>query len=105
MATRTKLTPFARLFLVIIVIVPLAYGGASYMKGEDPIANVKEMIGGTSNSASSSSSSSSRSTYNSQDEIKDLKRENKELRQQVQELKDQLNKQSSDSSTRQKWGD
>ncbi|MEL7222773.1 MAG: hypothetical protein AAGJ93_15735 [Bacteroidota bacterium] len=103
MATRTKLTPFARLFIFLIILLPIAYGGASYLKGEDPIANVKEMIGGQG--ASSSSSKSSGSTYNAQDEIDELRSENKKLRQQVKELEKQLkDQQSNTEGTRQKWG-
>jgi cell division protein FtsB len=102
MATRTRLTPFARLFLFLIIILPLAYGGASYMKGEDPIANIKEMIGGEQ---SSSSAKTSGSTYNAQDEIDELRKENKELRQKIKDLQKQLDDQKSGSEgTRQKWG-
>ena len=103
MATRTKLTPFARLFLFLIIILPLAYGGASYMKGEDPIANVKEMISGKQ--GTSSSSNTSRSTYNAQDEIDELRSENKALRQEVKELKKELEEQKNGTQgSRQKWG-
>ena len=102
MATRTKLTPFARLFLFLLIILPLAYGGASYMKGEDPIANVKEMIGGGKGTTTSKKSGT---TYNAQDEIKELRQENKELRQQVKALQQQLDDQKTDSQgSRQKWG-
>lgn len=102
MATRTKLTPFARLLLFLIVLLPLAYGGASYMKGEDPIANVKEMIGGQQSSASSKSSES---TYNAQREVDKLRSENKKLRQQVKDLQKALEEQKNESQgTRQKWG-
>jgi len=45
MATRTKMTPFARLLLVILIVAPIAFVGASYYNGEDPIANIKSMVG------------------------------------------------------------
>ncbi len=42
---RRKVTPFARFLLAMILIVPLAFAGASYINGEDPIANFKSLIG------------------------------------------------------------
>lgn len=45
MARRTRLTPFARFILVMIIVAPLAYLGASYYNGEDGIQNLKELIG------------------------------------------------------------
>ncbi|WP_367388769.1 hypothetical protein [Lewinella sp. LCG006] len=101
MATRTKLTPFARLLLFLLFLVPLAYGGALYLQGKDPIAEVKGMMGGASSSSSSKSSSS---TYDPQQEIEKLKKENRELKQKVKELEAKIKTQESDSSSRQKWG-
>mgnify|MGYP001038809739 CR=1 FL=1 len=102
MATRTKLTPFARLLLFLIFLVPLAYGGALYLQGKDPIAEVKGMMGGEKSSSSSSKSSSS--TYNPQQEIEKLKKENRELKQKVKDLEAKIKEQESDSTSRQKWG-
>lgn len=48
MATRTKMTPFARLLLVILVVAPLAYLGSSYYKGEDPLKNITDTFSGSS---------------------------------------------------------
>ncbi len=45
MATKFKLTGFARFFFAMVIIIPLAYFGASYYNGEDGVANFKEMIG------------------------------------------------------------
>jgi len=45
MATRTKMTPFARLLLVILIVAPLAFVGASIYNGEDPMANLKDLVG------------------------------------------------------------
>lgn len=42
---KKRLTPFARFLLAIVIIVPLAYMGASYINGEDGVQNVKEMVG------------------------------------------------------------
>lgn len=42
---RRKVTPFARFLLAMIIIIPLAFAGASYINGEDPIANFKSFTG------------------------------------------------------------
>ncbi|MCB0551292.1 MAG: hypothetical protein KDD19_27220 [Phaeodactylibacter sp.] len=41
---RRKMTPFARFFIVMLIIVPLAYFGASWYNGEDPL-NVRQYLG------------------------------------------------------------
>ena len=46
MATHTKMTPFARLLLVIVIVAPLAYLGASYYNGEDPLKNITDTFSG-----------------------------------------------------------
>lgn len=102
MATRTKLTPFARLLLFLVFLVPLAYGGALYIQGKDPIAEVKGMMGGEKSSSSSTKSSSS--SYNPQQEIEKLKKENRELKQKVKDLEAKIKEQESDGASRQKWG-
>lgn len=100
MATRTKMTPIARLLLFLIILVPLAYGGAAYIRGEDPIANVKAMMNGEQ----PANTTSAKETYDPQKEIQRLKRENRELKARVQELEAELDKEESSTSTRQKWG-
>jgi len=45
MANKFKLTGFARFVFAMIIIVPLAYFGASYYNGEDGVGNFKKMIG------------------------------------------------------------
>lgn len=42
---KTKLTPFSRLLLFLLIFVPIAYVGASYYNGEDPVANIKKVLG------------------------------------------------------------
>lgn len=39
------MTPFSRLLLFLFIFIPTAYIGASYYNGEDPIANIKGMLG------------------------------------------------------------
>jgi peptidoglycan hydrolase CwlO-like protein len=45
MARRVRLTSFTRFLLVMIVLVPAAYIGASYYNGEDGIQNIKNLLG------------------------------------------------------------
>ena len=51
MTTRKKfkLTGFARFFLLMIVLAPLAFIGASYYNGEDGIENLKNLFKGKFN--------------------------------------------------------
>ncbi|OAV44609.1 hypothetical protein [Lewinella sp. 4G2] len=44
---KTKLTGFSRLLLFLLIFLPLAYFGASYYNGEDPIGKIKGMFGQT----------------------------------------------------------
>lgn len=45
MATRRlKLTGFARFFIVMLFLVPLAYLGAAYYNGQDGIQNIKNLL-------------------------------------------------------------
>ena len=51
-----KLTGFARFFIVMMFLAPLAYIGASYYNGEDGIENIKNffisLVGGESSTDS-----------------------------------------------------
>ena len=47
MATKKfKMTGFARFFIVMLILAPLAYMGASYANGEDGIENLKNLFKG-----------------------------------------------------------
>ncbi len=35
---KRRMTPFARFFIVMLIIVPLAYFGASWYNGDDPLS-------------------------------------------------------------------
>jgi hypothetical protein len=57
MSSKYKATGCARFFLVLIILAPLAYLGASYYNGQDGIENVKSLLGiGDDDSDSASSS-------------------------------------------------
>lgn len=46
MATRRlKLTGFARFFIVMLFLVPVAYLAAAYYNGQDGIQNIKNLLG------------------------------------------------------------
>lgn len=42
---RTKLTGFSRLLLFLLIALPIVYFAAAYYNGEDPVANVKGLLG------------------------------------------------------------
>ncbi|MEL6276404.1 MAG: hypothetical protein AAFQ37_12895 [Bacteroidota bacterium] len=42
---KQKMTGFARLLLFLIIFLPLAFAGASYINNEDPIQKAKEYLG------------------------------------------------------------
>lgn len=46
MASRLKTTGFTRFLLMLIIVAPLAYIGASYYNGEDPLKNIRELFKG-----------------------------------------------------------
>jgi cell division protein FtsB len=95
MSKRLKMTPFARFFLVMIVLAPLAYIGASYYNGEDGIQNLKNLLGigkekttvtvpvkemGVDDSATVSLQEQIDSL---RDRVEQLERENEELKQKL----------------------
>lgn len=53
---KTRMTGFSRLLLFLLLFLPLAFVGISYAKGEDPIANFKDLVGmeATNHSATTS---------------------------------------------------
>ena len=105
MASNRKLTPFARLLIFLIILVPLAYGGAAYIRGEDPVANVKAMIDGDQPAtAASADRTSSTKNLDKQAVIEELKKENRELKARIQELEAELDSRASSTEGRQKWG-
>ena len=44
MAKKVRLTNFARFFIFLVIIVPAAYAAASYINGEDPVQNIKNIL-------------------------------------------------------------
>lgn len=82
---KSRLTPFSRLLLFLLLFIPTAYIGASYYNGEDPVANIKGMLGMESNpqteqqanNTTSNSSNNERATF---ENVKDLRNEITQLK-------------------------
>ncbi len=44
MRKKYKMTGFARFLIFLLIFTPIAYFGASYYNGEDPVAKIKEVL-------------------------------------------------------------
>ena len=97
MAKKYKVTGCARLFIILIILAPLTYIGASYINGEDGIENFKKLLrldGISTRKASDTSSDTgdSKEVYRLKQKIERLEDANKELKEQVDYYKDKLDK-------------
>lgn len=45
MARRLRVTGFARFLLVMVILIPLAFVGASLYNGKDPLVEAKKLLG------------------------------------------------------------
>ncbi|MEQ8704817.1 MAG: hypothetical protein RIC19_12900 [Phaeodactylibacter sp.] len=99
---KRKVTPFARFMLAMIIIIPLAFAGASYINGEDPISNFKSLTGleateqvqetpaKPSGKKQETAPKSANSTEALKNENARLKRQIKERDQAIKDLQEQL---------------
>ena len=92
-----RVTGCARLFLVLLIIAPLAYLGASYYNGQNGIQNIKNLLGiGEHKSATiegrqDDHTSDLKDDLSEKDrEIQKLKDENSDLRKEIESLKAQV---------------
>lgn len=92
MARRLQITGFARFLIVMVILAPAAYIGASYYNGQDGIQNFKNLIGIGSNSASAVERSASEEPGASSDDLTTLIQKNQELESTVETLVGQLEK-------------
>ena len=94
MARRLKTTPFARFLLAMLFIVPLAYIGASYYNGEDPIQSIKDKLGIEVQKTEKHETATSQSddTYDLRREIDQLKERITELELENAELKEKISR-------------
>ncbi len=82
---KMKITGFARLLIFLVIFLPLAFFGASYINGEDPWQKIREYTGGQQQeqpARSPQSNSTNSPTAQAKTEGK--------LRQQVKELERKL---------------
>ena len=92
MASKFKLTGFARFFFAMLIIIPSAYFGAAYLNGEDPVANIKEVIGmeeskNESNVIDISAESETSSNEDNSSNFNDLKEKVARLEKENEKLK------------------
>ena len=91
MARRVKMTGFARFVIVMMLLAPLAFIGASYFNGQDGIQNFKNLIGIESSEPVSAEPTREAPTENARTdgdtyEIKRLKEELDYKNQRIEEL-------------------
>lgn len=86
MNKKYKTTGCFRFFLVIIILAPIAYLGASYYNGENGIENIKQFLNIGQNSSSQSTDDVYKNTgADLQEQIENLENENRKLRREVKE--------------------
>lgn len=105
---KLQMTAFSRFFLFLIIFLPSLFFGVSYLKGEDGIQNLKDLVGIESSESSNNESVSSSTkpvpetfvngeVKRLEDELeekerrlKDLYQENELLRKQADDAKAEL---------------
>ena len=89
MTKKYKMTGCARIFIILIILGPLAYLGASYFNGEDGLSNIKSLF---QSDDSPANDDRKKSTTDLQDQIdrleKDVKFYTDEIRRLERELAD-----------------
>jgi hypothetical protein len=93
MARKLKLTGLARFVIVMAILAPLAFVGASYYNGQDGIQNLKNLIGITDGGGTTTTTiSADRPSDNAdlaelESMLNELKTKVEELEQENKELK------------------
>lgn len=101
MAGKVKMTGFARFFIIMLIVAPLAYIGASYYNGQDGVENIKRLFtkGGLNDQSNSKDDTGSVDWFggNLREQVETLQTENEELKErlreqeiEIQELKRQI---------------
>lgn len=85
MKRKHKMTGCARFFIALLIIAPLAYVGASYYNGQNPIENIKNFFGSREDRQQEDRPRDTRDS-----EIKKLKDENDALRKENDQLRKQV---------------
>lgn len=89
---KTRMTGFSRLLLFLIFLLPMAFAGASYMNGEDPIQKAKEYLGMDSNTSSSTTVSEQRTTTNTNYGNADLEKQILQLERDLAIAREELSR-------------
>ena len=96
MARRVRLTVFSRFLIVMMILIPLAYLGASYFNGQDGVENIKSLFNSTTEENNASLPTPNHkvdqaTTQSSlEQQIDALKKENIALKKEVASLKTQI---------------
>lgn len=92
MARRLKSTPFARFLIAMLFIAPMAYMGAAYYNGEDPIQLVKDKLGMEANATEveERTNINTNDTYDLREEVDNMKERIRELELENSELKEKI---------------
>lgn len=92
MRRKYKMTGCARFFIVLIILTPLAYIGASYYNNEDPIENIKGLLGiGADEQADNGQDNTFTETdANLEELLEERDRRIRELEKQVNRLENQI---------------
>lgn len=83
-----KLTGFARFFIVMLFLAPIAYIAASYINGEDGIANIRQLFSGQASPSDEQTTTLDESSP--EDNTPDDELSRAELEQTIYDLKDSL---------------
>lgn len=78
MARKYKSTGCARIFIVLIIVAPIAFFAASYINGSDPMGTLRGLFDGGENTTVSKSSEDNQNqvpTIDLQDEIRRLQKD------------------------------
>lgn len=90
MASKFKITGFARLLLFLLIFAPIAYFGASYINGENGISKLKDTLGSKAKTEVNTGSSNQDELNEAEVTIRELRKENAKLKRKVTELEAQL---------------
>ncbi len=92
--SKFKLTGFARFFIAMLFIAPLAYIGASYYNGEDGLENIKNLfkIGESESTDSSTKPMDAVETSDKTKSEQDLIEEKQRLEEEIKKKNDQIEK-------------
>lgn len=81
MARKAQSTPFARIILALLIIVPVAFFAASKLNGEDPVQKLKNLFQNQEKQSADHSACAG-----VVDQLEEVKTENAELLEKIKEL-------------------